>query len=233
MFVKICGITNEEDALLAVALDADAVGFVFAPSPRQVQPDLVRDIVRRLPTEVLPVGVFRNERPEHVVDVASRLGLHAVQLHGSEPVSEVRWIRERVRFVIQAFAAGDPALRSAANSPADVVLVDSPSPGSGRVFDWQLAEGVPGGVRLLLAGGLKPDNVGEAIRRVRPWGVDVSTGVEAAPGRKDPRKLRKFIEAARDAADEIADRTEGSETEPRGHDTVGGVSRPWDWQLDE
>ena len=101
------------------------------------------------------------------------------------------------------------------------------------MFDWQLAEGVPGGVRLLLAGGLKPDNVGEAIRRVRPWGVDVSTGVEAAPGRKDPRKLRKFIEAARDAADEIADRTEGSDTEPRGDDTVGGVSRPWDWQLDE
>jgi phosphoribosylanthranilate isomerase len=227
MFVKICGITNEEDALLAVALDADAVGFVFAPSTRQVNAETVRDIVKRLPTEVLSVGVFRNELPEHVVEVAAKCGLHAVQLHGSEPVSEVRWIRERVRFVIQSYVAGDPALRAAANSPADVVLVEGPEPGSGKVFDWQLAEGVPGGVRLLLAGGLKPDNVGEAIRRVRPWGVDVSSGVEASPGRKDPRKLRKFIEAARAAGDQISD------VQDRGDDMVPGVSRPWDWQLDE
>ena len=84
------------------------------------------------------------------------------------------------------FTAGDPALAAAANSPADVVLVDSPNPGSGKVFDWRLAEGAPGGVRLMLAGGLTPDNVGEAIRLVRPWGVDVATGVEASPGPEGP-----------------------------------------------
>jgi phosphoribosylanthranilate isomerase len=233
MFVKICGITNEEDALLATALDADALGFVFAPSRRQVKPDLVRDIVKRLPGEVLTVGVFRNERPEHVVEIANRVGLHAVQLHGNEPLSEVRYIRERVQFVIQAFAAGDPHLGAAENSPADVILIDSPDPGSGKVFDWRLAEGAPRGVKLLLAGGLTPENVGDAIRLVRPWGVDVSSGVEASPGHKDPRKLRRFVEAARGAEhdDEI-----DLSAEPLGRrddDDVAGVSRPWDWQLDD
>ena len=236
MFVKICGITNEEDALLATALDADAVGFVFAPSRRQVSADAVRDIVRRLPHEILTVAVFRNERPERVVDLASRIGLHGVQLHGREPLSEVRWIRERVSFVVQAFAAGDPALASAANGPADVVLVDSPDPGSGRVFDWSLAEGAPGGVRLLLAGGLTPDNVGEAIRRVRPWGVDVSTGVEATPGRKDPRKMRRFVEAAREAGAAVADPLPPavSLSAADAFDDLdgGGVDRPYDWSVD-
>jgi phosphoribosylanthranilate isomerase len=167
LFIKICGITNEEDALLATALDADAIGFVFAPSPRQVHPETVRDVIKRLPREVHTVGVFRDEKPDVVVDMVGRTGLHGVQLHGSEPASEVEWIRERVNFVIQAFAAGDPALRDAARSKADVILVDSPNPGSGKVFDWRLAEGAPSGVRLLLAGGLTPDNVGDAIRLSR------------------------------------------------------------------
>jgi phosphoribosylanthranilate isomerase len=239
VFVKICGITNEDDALLAVALGADALGFVFAPSRRQVKPDAVRDIVRRLPPEVTTVGVFRDDRPEHVVDVASRVGLHAVQLHGREPRSEVQWVRERVRFVIQAFAAGDPSLAAAANSPADVILVDSPDPGSGRVFDWRLAEGAPSGVRLLIAGGLTAHNVGDAIRVLRPWGVDVSSGVEAAAGRKDPRKLRQFIEAARAAAAEIGDTTLDLTRDEHGlrdgdlDDTADDDTRPFDWQLDD
>ena len=114
MFVKICGITNEEDALLAVALGADALGFVFAPgSRRQVRPDDVRDILRRLPPGTVSVGVFRDERPERVVELVHRLGLTGAQLHGREPLSEVRWVRRRVPFVIQAFAAGDPALAAA------------------------------------------------------------------------------------------------------------------------
>jgi len=233
VFVKICGITNHEDALLATALGADALGFVFAPSRRQVHLDEVRDIVRRLPPEVVTVGVFRNERMERVVDVASRAGLTGVQLHGREPLREVRWIRERVRFVIQAFTAGDPALRAVANGPADVVLVDGPDPGSGRVFDWSLGDGAPGGVRLLLAGGLTPENVGEAIRRVRPWGVDVSTGVEARPGRKDPAKLRRFVEAAREGAIAL-DELNGIDLRAPDQldDPVAGRDRPFDWQLD-
>ena len=114
-------------------------------------------------------------------------------------------IRSQMKFLIQAFPAGDPALSSAGNSPADVILVDSPTPGSGRVFDWTLAEGAPGGVRIMLAGGLDPNNVAEAIRRVRPWGVDVNSGVETfvGSGHKDPRKVRNFIETARAMGDEI------------------------------
>ena len=229
MFIKICGITNEEDALLATALDADAVGFVFAPSPRQVHPEIVRDIIKRLPREVHTVGVFRNEKPEAINEIVGRTGLHGVQLHGNEPASEVEWIRERVNFVIQAFAAGDPALADAGKSKADVILVDSPNPGSGKVFDWRIAEGAPSGVRLLLAGGLRPENVGEAIRLVRPWGVDVSSGVEERPGRKDARKLREFVAAARAAGVEVADRS----IDLTQSDDVAGVTRPWDWQLDE
>ena len=199
MFVKICGITNEDDALLAVAMGADAVGFVFAPSPRQVHPERVRDIVRRLPHDVLTVGVFRNERPERVVEVVNRTGLRGAQLHGGELPAEVRAVRERLPFVIQALPAGDARLSSAGVGPgaADVVLIDSPEPGSGTVFDWSQAEGAPDGVRLLLAGGLTPGNVEQAIRRVRPWGVDVSSGVEASPGRKDATKVRLFVEAAK------------------------------------
>lgn len=225
MFVKICGITNEEDALLAVALGADALGFVFAPgSRRQVRPDDVRDILRRLPPGTVSVGVFRDERPERVVELVHRLGLTGAQLHGREPLSEVRWVRRRVPFVIQAFAAGDPALAVAANGPADVVLVDSPDPGSGRVFNWSLAEGVPGGVRLMLAGGLTHENVAAAIARVRPWGVDVASGVEGTPGRKDPRKLRRFVEEARRAGAEIAAEDDRPASSPM---------RPFDWELDE
>jgi phosphoribosylanthranilate isomerase len=222
MFIKICGTTNEEDALLATALGADAIGFIFAPSRRQVWPEDIKPIIKRLPHEMITVGVFVNERPERVVEIASTVGLRGVQLHGREPLSEVRWVRERVPFVIQGFRAGDPALASVANGPADVVLIDSPNPGSGHVFDWRLAEGAPGGVRLLLAGGLNYDNVGEAIRRVRPWGVDVATGVESGPGQKDPRKLRLFIEAARAAGDSLAEPVRES----------GTRHRPYDWADD-
>ena len=199
MFVKICGTTTEEDALLAVAMGADAVGFIFAPSPRQVSPGRVRDIVRRLPPEVLTVGVFRNELPERVVEVVNASGLRGAQLHGRETPDQAHFVKERVPVLFQAFVAGDPAIRNARDYSADAVLLDSPSPGSGEVFDWRLADGVPDGVRLLMAGGLDPDNVGEAIARVHPWGVDVVTGVESSPGHKDPVKVREFIASAKRA----------------------------------
>lgn len=225
MFVKICGITSEEDALLATALGADAVGFVFAPSRRQMSVDAVRDILRRLPREIVTVGVFRNERPERVVEVVTRLGLHGAQLHGHEPVREVRWVRERIPFVIQAFAAGNRAIADAGRGPADVLLLDAADPGSGRVFDWALAADVPSGARLLLAGGLTPDNVEDAIRRVRPWGVDVSTGVEREPGHKDATKVRRFVAAARAAGDEVADLA--------GRPEHAAGEEPYDWEVDE
>lgn len=220
MFVKICGITTEDDALLAVAMGADAVSFVFAPSPRQVAAGHVRDIVRRLPPEIMTIGVFRDEAPQRVVEVTQNAGLSGVQLHGHESPEDARFVRSRVPFLIQAFPAGAEALRRADEWGADVILIDSPTPGSGKVFDWSLAEGAPSGRRVLLAGGLTPDNVADAIERVRPWGVDVSSGVEAEPGRKDPRKVRAFIAAAKAAAPR-EDLVE--------HD-AGGDGAPYDWQ---
>ena len=227
MFVKICGITTEKDALLAIALGADALGFVFAPgSPRMVTVDEATDIVKHVPyDEVVTLGVFRDERPERVAEIVNRVGLKGAQLHGRESAAEVVYVRQRVPLVIQGFAAGDPAISMASEGPADVVLLDAPNPGSGRVFDWCQVSGALDGVRLLLAGGLTPDNVAEAIRRVRPWGVDVSTGVETAPGsgRKDPRKLRRFIQAARAASAALE----------RGGSPNGGIGhQPYDWQAE-
>ena len=133
-------------------LGADALGFIFAPgSPRQVTPETVGAILHRLPAGVLTVGVFRDEQKERVVEVVNTLGLGGAQLHGREPLSDVRYIRRRVPFVIQGFTAGDPALAAVANGPIDIVLIDADQPGSGTAFDWALADAVPPGVRLLLA----------------------------------------------------------------------------------
>lgn len=215
MFVKICGTTSEEDALLAVAMGADAVGFVFAPSPRQIAPALAADIVKRLPREVLTVGVFRDEAPARVVEITNTAGLRAVQLHGHETPEQAQYVRERVPLLIQAFPAGDPAVARVFEYKADALLLDAATPGSGQVFDWSMAE-VPDGIRLILAGGLTPANVARAIAAVHPWGVDVVSGVEASPGRKDPVKVRAFVAAAK-AAD------------PGGDDADEGEG-PFDWE---
>ncbi|MCU1463286.1 MAG: phosphoribosylanthranilate isomerase [Acidimicrobiales bacterium] len=224
MFVKVCGTTSEEDALLAVAMGADAVGFVFAPSPRQVHPQLVADIVKRLPPDILTVGVFRDEQPERIAQIANGAGLRAVQLHGHETPEQAWWVRQRVPFLIQAFASGDPTIGRAADYRADALLIDAPSPGSGQVFDWRLADGVPAGQRLILAGGLDPDNVADAIASARPWGVDAVTGLESAPGRKDPRKVRAFVAAAKEA---------GRALEPEPELATADAVAPYDWQDDE
>jgi phosphoribosylanthranilate isomerase len=202
MFVKICGITNEDDALLAVAMGADAVGFVFAPSPRQVAAQQVYDITRRLPPEILTVGVFRDEHPKLVLDTVNRAGLKAAQLHGNESAEAVAQVAAALRWVIKAYPAGSPKVADAASLATDLILLDAPAPGSGRMFDWTLAGEVPEGMRLILAGGLDPDNVAAAVRAVEPWGVDVSSGVEKSPGRKDPIKLKRFVERAKAAAPE-------------------------------
>lgn len=201
MFVKICGTTSEEDALLSVAMGADALGFIFAPSPRQITAGRVADIVKRLPPEVLTAGVFRNETQSRIVDLVIESGVRAVQLHGDESPQTVAALRDKLRMpVIKAFPAASKEMRNADRFGADIVLLDAPSPGSGQVFDWRLAEGVPDVARLMLAGGLDADNVAEAIDTVHPWGVDVVSGVEAKPGTKDPTKLREFIRNAKNAA---------------------------------
>jgi phosphoribosylanthranilate isomerase len=200
MFVKICGITNEEDALFAVAMGADAVGFVFAPSVRQIAAAQVYDITRRLPPEILTVGVFRDDHPDRVVDTVHRAGLRAAQLHGFETPEMVADVARHVRWVIKAVSAGSNDARRADAFGTDLVLVDGAQPGSGTLFDWSLLGELPTGPRYVLAGGLDPDNVAAAVQRARPWGVDVSSGVERAPGRKDPLKVKSFIERARAAA---------------------------------
>ena len=205
MFVKICGTTSEDDALLSVALGADAVGFVFAPSPRQIAPRLAADIVKRLPAHIISVGVFRDEAPKRVLAVAQMAGLRAVQLHGHEPPRDSEWLSTRVPMVIQAFPAGDARVRRAGEYRADAILLDAPSPGSAQVFDWALAAEVPPGHKVMIAGGLDASNVAAAIARTHPWGVDVASGVERQPGHKDPIKLREFIQAARHAAADLED----------------------------
>lgn len=200
MFVKICGITNEDDALLAVAMGADAVGFVFAPSPRQIPVQQAYDITRRLPPEILTVGVFRDEHPKRVVELVHKAGVKAAQLHGNETPEVVAEVARAVKWVIKAFPAGSPKVADARSLATDLVLLDGATPGSGKMFDWSLAGEVPEGVRLILAGGLDPDNVADAVRAVEPWGVDVSSGVERSPGRKDPLKVKRFVERAKAAA---------------------------------
>ncbi|MGC8472038.1 MAG: phosphoribosylanthranilate isomerase [Acidimicrobiales bacterium] len=212
--VKICGVTNEPDALLAVGLGADAIGFILAPSPRQIAVSTAADIVKRLPHDVLTVGVFRDESPQRVVEIANTVGFGAVQLHGHETAGQCRWIRERVACTIRAFAAGDPLIARLADFGADYLLVDGQSPGSGQVFDWRLAEGVVDAGRMFVSGGLTPENVGDAIMALRPRGVDVSSGVEAAPGKKDPQKLRAFIRSARAAARAARMASQGVEVVP-------------------
>lgn len=206
LFVKICGITSEADALLAVSLGATAVGFIFAPSPRQVSVQLAGDIAKRLPEHVLTVGVFRDEAPQRVVDAVRVAGLGAAQLHGHETAGETKWVRARVPAVIKAFRAGESAIARFEEFGADLLLVDGENPGSGQVFDWRLAEGVANPDRLIVSGGLRPDNVAQAVAHLRPAGVDASTGLESAPGRKDPLLVRDFIVNARRASADTAAR---------------------------
>ena len=186
--VKICGITTIDDALAAVEAGADALGFNFyRRSPRYVEPRAAERILSALPAGVLKVGVFVD-----AVDVAVA-GLDLVQLHGGRMESGRWW---------QAVSAHAPALaESMKSSTAEAFLVDTPAGelrgGTGKTFDWSLVAGLP--ARVVLAGGLDADNVVEAIQAARPWGVDACSRLECAPGRKDPRKVREFVRAARSA----------------------------------
>ncbi len=200
MFVKICGITNEDDALLATAMGADAVGFIFAPSPRQIAVQRAYDITRRLPPEILTVGVFRDELPARVIELGHKAGVKAVQLHGRETPAQTQEVAGHFQWVIKVFAAGSEQLPDADRYGTDLIMLDNPNPGSGKVFDWSLAGDAPDSVKLILSGGLTPENVAGAIAEVEPWGVDVASGTEKEPGRKDPLAVKRFVENARAAA---------------------------------
>ena len=211
VLVKICGVTNLADAQAAVKAGAGALGFNFyARSPRYITPGAARLIVSALPPSVLTVGVFVNEaEPERVARTAAEAGVAAVQLHGDESPAYCAALAGRV--VIKALRVGArfaPEQASAYRTHA--ILLDAYSPrefgGTGEVFDWALARRTRALVsRLFLAGGLTPENVGAAIAAVRPFAVDVCSGVEAAPGRKDLSRLREFVAAVRAAETHMTD----------------------------
>ncbi|WP_245963150.1 phosphoribosylanthranilate isomerase [Thermodesulfitimonas autotrophica] len=200
--VKICGIQDVETARVAVAAGADALGFVFAASRRQVTPETVRQIVAVLPPFVVPVGVFVDAPLEAVKEIAAYCGLGAVQLHGAEPPGYCQALREIGFRVIKGFRVKGPEdLAGLAGYRVDALLLDTFVPGvaggTGKAFDWGLLAGKVFPVPLVLAGGLTPENVAEAVRRVRPYAVDVSSGVETG-GRKDPARIRLFIQRAKE-----------------------------------
>jgi phosphoribosylanthranilate isomerase len=198
-------------------------------------PAAVADIVKRLPHETITVGVFRDEARQRVVDIANQIGLGGVQLHGMESAEDTQWIRSRTRWVIKAFPAGHRNIDRFAEYEAQTLLIDGTNPGSGELFDWRLAEGVVDPTRLIVSGGLRPENVGAAIEHLHPWGVDVSTGVEASPGVKDPGRLRAFIGAAHEAARSVVASAGGAVAATYTGDTdhaEGGESALFDWQDD-
>lgn len=199
VFVKICGITSVEDARAAVSAGADAVGMILAPSPRQVDVATATRIADSVRGEALVVGVFRDHLAAEVIDTAAEIGLDAVQLHGHETTLTSRTVHAAVPILIRACSIEDPSSTDLAGHGADVVMLDSPLPGSGQPFDWTLVGDLTRRFRILLAGGLRPGNVAEAIRIVRPWGVDVGSGVESEPGRKDHDKISAFVAEARAA----------------------------------
>jgi phosphoribosylanthranilate isomerase len=214
IFIKVCGITRPEDGLLAAEAGVDAVGFVFYPmSPRRVEAARAAEIARELPPLVTRVGVFVDASRDDMARVADEVGLDVLQLHGDEPPETLEGLPRRPLKAVRVGAGFSPedALRygSAAGVVVDTRLVGQTAMpgGTGAPFDWTLVRGLRDQVTfLMLAGGLSPDNVAEAIAEVRPHAVDVSSGVERLPGRKEPARVRAFVEAVRAAEAEGARR---------------------------
>ncbi|MGO0122424.1 phosphoribosylanthranilate isomerase [Desulfothermobacter acidiphilus] len=196
--VKICGIRDAATAAVAVEAGADALGFVLAPSPRQVTPTQAGEIIASLPPLVAAVGVFVDAPLDLVVELVDSCRFTAVQLHGQEPPAYLRELQRRVRVpLIKAFRVAAPEdLLGVETYPADAYLFDTRVPsrsgGTGQSFDWSLLRGKTFSSPVILAGGLNPENVLVAIQTVRPYAVDVSSGVESE-GRKDPEKIRSFL----------------------------------------
>ena len=204
MFLKICGITRLSDALHAVEHGAGALGFVFwSGSPRHIMPKQAAAIIAALPPGVDAVGVFVNEPVETVRAVAARTGISTIQLHGDEVPAYADALD---RPVLRAVTVDRVEQASAAWPPGTRFLMDAADPvrrgGTGKTLDWQRAAVSARGRAVVLAGGLTPDNVAEAIRAVRPFGVDVSSGVEDAPGVKNTDKVARFLASARSAFEE-------------------------------
>lgn len=200
MRVKICGITNLEDARLAAELGAQALGFIFYPkSPRSIKPEAARQIIAHLPPLVLSVGVFVNEAAALVLEVAEMVRLDWVQLHGEEPPEYCRFLYRNVMKAIRVQDQSSLEQMQRYQGSVRAFLLDTytsgPRGGTGESFDWSLARQAREYGPVVLAGGLRPENVAAAIREASPLAVDVASGVEASPGKKDPARLRAFFQA--------------------------------------
>jgi phosphoribosylanthranilate isomerase len=199
--VKVCGITNLEDAWVATEAGADALGFVFVPNtPRYIEPDHANTIMRQIPPLVTTIGLFVDVDGAHIQNVATNCRLDAIQLHGNEPPEFCHSLDLRV---IKAFRVkGNETLDILPKFQVDAYLLDAyvkgKLGGTGETFDWNLACHAKRYGQIILAGGLNPSNVSTAISQVKPYAVDVSSGVEVEPGRKDPEKVRDFIRTVRE-----------------------------------
>lgn len=197
--VKICGITRLMDAEAAVSMGAAALGFVFAKSPRRISPEAAAEIALKVPTSVKTVGVFVNEDPVRIEEIAYLCGLDLVQLHGNEPPAVCAQLAPHV---IKAFRIRDEVSLSKLNAykgTVYAVLLDAyqvgVNGGTGKTFDWKLAQKAQGkGIPVVLSGGLNPNNISDALTQVNPFAVDVSSGIEKRPGVKDHQKMRQFME---------------------------------------
>ncbi len=201
--VKICGITNAKDAEIAVEAGADALGFIFvARTPRYIDPDVARAIVNDLPPLVTPVGVFADHPVAEIERVIDRCGFRTVQLHGSEAPECCRQLTVSVIKTFRVRPGGPPPPFEAYRVHAFLLdtFVEGKLGGTGKTFPLEVASSAKAFGRVIIAGGLTPENVVQVIREVHPYAVDVSSGVESKPGRKDPQKLRDFIARARGAA---------------------------------
>ncbi len=200
--VKVCGIKEPEDARVAADAGADAIGLVFAESPRRVSVERAREIAAALPKGVLKVGVFVDGEPEEMLRIAREVGLDYVQLHGDEAPATVAEIRSRGLGVIKAIRVRDSAsLQDMERYDADLFMLDAYSEkargGTGERFDWRLAKALRGYANILVSGGLTPENVREAIEFFEPYGVDASSSLEERPGKKNGERVRRFVGAAK------------------------------------
>lgn len=198
-WIKICGITNLEDAQTAAALGADALGFVFAPSRRRIEPSVAKGIVSALPERLLKVGVFVEEDPGEVLRIAKECGLGALQFSGRESPAYCRKFSYPIFKTIHV--RNEESLEESDRYEGMTILLDTycttQRGGTGRPFRWEIALKLSGKRRFVLSGGLRPDNVGTAMTILKPWGVDVCSGLEVVPGKKDPTKMAHFIEEVR------------------------------------
>lgn len=202
--VKICGITNLADAFAAIEAGADALGFVFyKASPRSITPEKASEIIRKIPPLLSTVGVFVNENPVKIKKIINVTKIDVVQLHGEEPPDMCELISNRIikAFRVKSLESLDPLIHY--KNKVSAFLLDTYTPnifgGTGQIFNWDIAIDAKQFGQIILAGGLTPDNITSAVKRVRPYAVDVSSGIESEKGKKDHKKMKLFIQKAKEA----------------------------------